>query len=208
MPAPRRKSPAGKTFRGVTPVTKALTDEEKALIWQLTEEGLSQREIGEKLGIGRNSVTRTLASDPVGLEQVRTVLREARAAKWKQCEAIGITEALEWQKMLAVARASLQTALAMTNRKLRIAKLSEIYDLLHVIPRVIQATRAAAGESAKQVQLLTGGITERIGTAVNDEDLGPEQLCQRAISLGREADLPPRLRAYAEALRSRQGGLP
>lgn len=204
MAKPVKQAEKLKTFRGVAAVNKKLSDEERALIWQLTEEGFSQREIGERLGCGRTAVTRTLADDPVALEQVRTVLREARAAKWKRCEDLGISEANAWTEMLNDTRAKLALALQVKNKRERRSQLKELYELLHIIPRIIQATKGSAGESAKQVQLLTGGVTERLGTAINDDDLSPEQLCQRAIMLGRESELPPRLREYALKLKTRQ----
>lgn len=193
-----------KTYRGVSSAGKKLTDEEKGLIWQLTEEGFSQREIADRMGLGRTVVTLTLAADPINLEQVRAVLREARASKWKRCEDIGISEANAWSEMLKTMRLQLTEAMAIKDQRKRRAKLKGIYEVLHIIPRVIQATKGSAGESAKQVQLLTGGVTERLGTAVNDADLSPEQLCRRAINLGCEDSLSPNLREYAKKLKARE----
>lgn len=193
--------------RGVSSVSAEITKEERALIWQLTEEGFSQRDVAQKLSISRTSVTRILSEDPVGLEQVRAILREARAQKWKRSETLGIDEAIEWLELLAATRKQLAEALAIKDQRKRRAKLKELYELLHIIPRVIQATKGSAGESAKQVQLLTGGVTERLGAAINDEDLSPEQLCHRAIGLGREHELPPRLREFAMKIKAGQPAL-
>lgn len=209
-PAPRKLPPHTRRTRGLTSANRPLSDQERAMIWTLTEEGRSQRFVAESLGIGRSTVTRELAKDPVGLEQIRAALREARGEKWKRAETLGIDEATSWLELLSRMRDSLTTALDTRDARKRRQATRDALEVLGVIPRVLQATKAAAGEACKQVQVLTGGVTERIGgTSPASDELAdnPELLVEQCIAAGCVDQLSPVLKAYAQKrMAERRGG--
>lgn len=199
QPASTRKiKPHTRRTLGVTSASQVITAQERALIWQFAEEGWSQRAIAEKTGLGRSTVARELAKDPVALEQLRAALREARAERTKKLEGAGLDEANGWLDIAKDVRARLQKALETKSPKARRAAMAEAVQVLAVVPRMIQAARGAGADGVKLTQLLTGGVTERVGGPVSPEDMTPDQIIDRAIALGRESELPPRLRARAE----------
>lgn len=178
-----RKHPRGS---GEHDYNKPIHPEVLAMVWNLTEEGLSQREIGSRLGISASAVSKEQGSDPVRLSAVRARQREERAKKWKQIENLGLDEVLGWLDVVEGIRTG--TRKKLTKRELI---------LLPLMPRFLQATRASAETASKMTQLLTGGATERYEKADADDAITDEQLIDQAIDLDRVMDLPPRLRAVA-----------
>lgn len=173
---------------GQTAYNAPLTDEARAAIWTLTEEGQSQRSVGKMLDVAPSTVSKELAQDPVRLEALRARQREARAQGWKRIEELGLEELVGWLERLRDYR---------TGKKRRTKKSIEDLDRL---PRVLQAVRAAAETSTKTVQLLTGGLTERIGSdTASDSNLDPEQLIEMAVQFNCVEMLPPKLRVIATA---------
>jgi IS30 family transposase len=202
QPASTRKiKPHTRRTRDKTSAARKLPDSLRALIWQLTEEGLSQRAVAEKLDIGRSSVTRELATDPAQLEQIRAVLREARSERWKRAEGLGVDEVNEWLGILQRVRGLLEQGLGQKTAKKRKDAINQVLGVLAVIPKVIQATKGAAGEASRQVQVLTGGVTDRIGgtSPATPEDLvdNPEMLIEQCIAAGCVDMLSPVLKAAA-----------
>ena len=196
---PPKIAPHTRRTLGLTSANRPVTDEERALVWQLAEEGWSQRAIADKVGLGRSTVARELAKDAVGLEQIRASLREARAERTKKLEGAGLDEANEWLSVASRVRRELLAAMDTKDGKKRKTAMTEAVSVLGVLPRMLQATRAAGAEGVKLTQLLTGGVTERMGGPVSPEDMSPDQIIDRAIALGKENDLPPALRARAKA---------
>lgn len=181
-----RRRPRG---RGTSDYNAPLTNEARALIWTLAEEGHSQRATAERLNIAPGTVGRELISDPIRLEALRARQREARSTKWRALESTGLDEALAWLKELSAMR----PRFAGTGRR----QLStRALDRLAVLPRIVASLQRAAAEGSKQVQLLTGGLTERIGG--EQADLTAEQIVEMAAQAGLLEMLPPRLRAYAK----------
>lgn len=175
--------------RGSTNYGEAISDELQAMIWTLTEEGNSQREGAAKLKISPVTFGKYLALDPIRLEGIRARQREARSQAWKKLENVCVGEALEWVDVLTKARPGFNA-----NGKGQIS--TRKLDRIAVIPRILTSLKGLGGEGSKQVQILTGGVTERIGDEQGGE-LTAEQLVQQAIDRGLVDKLPARLREYA-----------
>lgn len=170
------------------------------MIWHLAENGLSQRGIAEKMGLSRTSVYTVLHQDPVALEQIRADLREERANRTKRLEGLGLDEAAEWLELASSARKQLISAMSSKDEKRQKKALDRLLGILAVVPKMVSAARAAGADGARLTQLLTGGVTERIGGAPVGEDLTTARaLIDAARALGRLGDLPPAIKAAAEA---------
>lgn len=181
----RRKTPKNK---GRTEYNIPLTDIAQAMIWTLTEEGLSQRGVAKELRITVSTVWRELASDPVRHEALRTRQREARSQGWRQLETLSLDEAIGWVQSLR--RVRLSRSQGISERQER---------RIMLIPRAIQATRHTAETSTKMVQLLTGGATDRVDQTRGEVDeTNAEQLVQMAIEANLVDRLPPSLQEYAK----------
>jgi transcriptional regulator with XRE-family HTH domain len=168
------------------------------LVWQFTEEGLSQREIARRLECSTNTVSTILAKDPVALESARQRLREERAQRWKRIESMGLDETIDWLIEVGKLRTLLGGKRLPASAKCRLA-------LAATIPSYLRAVQITAATATRQVQLLTGGATERVDqrTTSSDSEITADQLIQLAIDLGDPAAiqaLPPNLRAKAQVV--------
>lgn len=184
-PRKPRKTPKGAATAGYN---LPLTAEQRAKIWTLTEEQLSQREVARQLGLAPGTVGRELAKDPIGLESLRARQREDRAKRWRRIEDMGLDETIGWLERISKIRTG-------QNRMSKRAMAE-----MPLVPRFLQSVRAAAETATKQVQLLTGGATERVegqGGGNDSDAMTPEQLIEQAIELDAIQMLPPRLRAQA-----------
>lgn len=168
-----------------------LDDTGRALIWTLTEEGRSQRQIAEQIGVTPGTVSKVLASDPVALEALRARLREVQSAGWKQIQALALDETLAWLGTLATVRKRFE-------KSGKRGASEGLYKAIASVPRALGAVRHAGEASTKMVQLLTGGATERVeqGGQTIDES-NAEQLVQMAIEAGLVDKLPASMRKYA-----------
>lgn len=162
-----------------------LPDEIVASIWTLTEEGHSQRATAELLKLAPSTVSEELAKDPTRLEALRARQREDRARQWKRIEALGLDEVIGWLER---------------SKKYRLAKRSPKELRFPMVPRFLHAAVRAADSATKTVQLLMGGVTERVGGDPRQsvDEMDGETLIQMAIELNQVEILPPRLRAAAK----------
>lgn len=197
---PEKPKKRRRSFGVAGGVVRPMTREEKAMIWELTAAGFSQRKVAEEMGLCRTSVYTVLHSDPVGLEQIRADLREQRAERTKRLEGLGLDEAAAWLELAQNSRTELLSALRQKDQRKQKQALNRILAVLAVVPKMVQAARAAGADGAKLTQLLTGGVTERIGAPSVGEDLTTARaLIDAARALGRLEDLPPAIRQAAEA---------
>jgi len=189
MATPRPTGGRKRKNAGTAHYQAKFSDELRALIWTLTEEGCSQREVAKRLDIATSSVGNELATDDIRLGALRARQRETRALNWKKLEDVSVKEALEWVSILSKNRFGFNATgkSQISQRKL---------ERIAIIPRILTGLKNVAGEGSKQVQLLTGGVTERRGEETTE--INAEQLVAEAIARGCVDRLPPRLRAYAE----------
>ena len=166
---------------GTTEYKAKLEAEQKAAIWTLTEEGLSQREVGRRLEISPSAVGRELSRDPIGLEALRARQREERSKRWRRIEDLGLDETIAW----------LERAKSIRQAKKAPSKV----DVL--VPRFLQAIRHTAETATRQTQLLTGGATSRLDVQDTEGQQNAEQLIEAAIEMGCVDQLPPRLKDRA-----------
>lgn len=161
--------------------------ETRALIWTLTEEGLSLRAVAEELGLGSHStVQHELAKDPIRHESIETRLRAQRADKYAELADKGLELTRLWlDEGLQVAKGGLGKVKTSTLGK------------LSVLPRLIEAGSRTAERSTRAGELLAGRPTERVENAVDlSED--PDALIENAIDSGIVSMLPPPMRVEAE----------
>lgn len=168
-----------------------------AQVWVLTEEGNSQRSTAEQLKISPSQVHKILGEDPVRLEALRARQREARATRWKQVENAGLDELIAWLEEIRKYRETPIGKKTMSQRE-------EMR--LTLLPRLVNSLRQAAETGTKTVQLLTGGLTERVGTDREhvETEMSSEQLINTAIELDAIEILPPRLREAAKREKARR----
>lgn len=183
---------------GKSSYNEPLTKDQIAQLWVLAEEGHSQRHIAKILGCAPSTVSKQLAADPVAIEALRARLREERASRWKQIESLGLDELIAWLGRVSNMRSAKMPA--------RLSKRQETE--LHTTPRYITALRHTAETATRTVQLLTGGVTERIGKDQGqheDEIATAEGLIAQAIEMDAIDLLPPPLRARARAEQTKRG---
>lgn len=167
----------------------AIDDNRSAMIWTLTEEGMSRRGIAKQLNISARSVGRVLSKDPVRLEDLRIAQREARSQKWQRVEELGLDELIGWLER---------------TRDIRIGK-RKPRDSDALVPSFLRALRSAAESGTKATELLQGGVTERMGKESTSELTdSPEALIEQAIALNIVDRLPPLLREAAQRRLSEQ----
>lgn len=191
-PAPAPPSAPRKDTRpNLSSQGNELPDEARALIWTLTEEGLSQREVAKELGIAASTVGKTLARDPIALDALRARQREARSAGWKQIETGGLDLTIGWIGIMRKLQKRIAKGSALPTEGEMVALAS--------LPRAMAASRHVAESATKMVQLLTGGATERVDQTGGPEETNAEQLVDMAIESGLVDKLPPAMQEYARA---------
>lgn len=199
-----KKSPAKKTTKKATKKpqstekrdTSELSDDQRARIWVLREERQSLREIATEIGCHNRSVSRVLNEDPGRAAALAAVQREERARSWEQIE----------DKSLKILRDALDdvhaTIRTQGGRKKRIVGKDASVRLTH-LTRLVGPLRMAADSATAKSQLLSGGVTERIGSSsggIGDPDnMDDNQILDLARKYGLEDKLPARLREKANA---------
>ncbi len=162
--------------------TTPLTDEQVAALWLSYEETGSYRATGRALGISDTTVARWARKDPIRLAALIAARADARAERFREIEERSIKETLELLEVLTKAR----TAIAKSGKSGAMSRKEQFQR----IPPVLSALQRLAGDAATKVQLLTGGVTERLGSenpgGVDASELTDEQL----IGLVGEFDLP------------------
>lgn len=190
MKTKQRPTPQ-KRNKGKTGYNAKLTEAAKAMVWVLTEEGKSQRQVAELLGIVASTVSKTLASDPVALEALRARQREARARLWRELETLSLEEAVGWMGQLKAYR---QKKVDGPGKAISVREERRLL----MLPRAIQVSRQAAEGATKMTQLLTGGATERFEQSGTIDETNADQLVQMAIDAGVVDKLPPAMQEYAK----------
>ena len=174
-----------------------ITDELRARIWVLVEEGCSFREIRKQTGCDYYTIQRVRAEDPERLRELIAAKQEERAALWKQIEHQAIS--LQGKFLGGAERLFFgDDGKVRDDRQDKFAEFGA---------RWLSAVQRSASDATTKHQLLTGGATERIDNGPALEPGSDEYLINLAIQFGEDGirDLPAALR---ERARARLGGKP
>lgn len=150
------------------------------------------RQTARELGFALATVQRYLGEDPHRLRSLRSALEEERALKWAQLEHRGLDAALDGCGHVAEILGKRRKGWRDTDR----------HNLM-VVSRTLAALRLASDTASKQVQLLTGGATERtaaIGMTAEERVAAMDELMLYEELRGREAGvlIPPGMRERLE----------
>lgn len=185
--------------------TTQISDEQKAQMWVLREEGRSLRQIASEVGCSTRSVQREFHTDPARHATLVRVQKEERAAIWQQSENRSLKLLV---KMLEEDQTQLWTPTGRP-KKLTGKRQEEIFTRIDTIRKMIGPIRMAADSSTKMSQLLTGGATEIVGSSSDGVGLGvdpskmtDEEAIELAIAHGLVDELPQALRERVEKMRA------
>jgi predicted transcriptional regulator len=197
-PTTRKKTPAKPAGRKKKPVpkdrqrsTEPKSDEERAHVWVLFEEGHSQREIARQTGMGARTVQRILREDPGRLEALAALQRDERRLLWREIE----------NQALRGVQQTMREAMARLfddDGKAREGLMEIDRVFVAELPKVGRWMGRIAKDASTHVSLLSGDPTDRVALAGGLEldvlSATDEELIDEAKRLGLEEKLPARLR--------------